>query len=167
MTNSFILKIKPFAYSSEDFYKDYHNFHHDDAGVDLFVLETIVAPARSQVKLKFGIATECLRKTMSSDNDEMMIQNVGYFLAPRSSISKTPLRMSNSMGIIDAGYRGELIAVCDNISDQPYGIEKGVRLFQILNTDLVSFKEVIISENLSDTSRGSGGFGSTNDIVLN
>ena len=104
---------------------------------------------------------------MSSDNDEMMIQNVGYFLAPRSSISKTPLRMSNSMGIIDAGYRGELIAVCDNISDQPYVIEKGVRLFQILNTDLVSFKEVIISENLSDTSRGSGGFGSTNDIVLN
>ena len=36
--------------------------------------------------------------------------NCSYYLYPRSSISKTPLRMSNSTGIIDAGYRGEIIA---------------------------------------------------------
>ena len=39
-----------------------------------------------------------------------------YMLVPRSSISKTPLRMANSIGIIDAGYRGEIMAAVDNIS---------------------------------------------------
>ena len=39
----------------------------------------------------------------------------GYYLYPRSSIVKTGLRLANSVGIIDAGYRGEIIAVVDNI----------------------------------------------------
>ena len=42
-----------------------------------------------------------------------------YYLYPRSSMgSKTPLRLSNSVGIIDAGYRGNIIGVVDNISDR-------------------------------------------------
>ena len=40
---------------------------------------------------------------------------------PRSSISKTPLRMSNSVGLIDGGYRGEIMASVDNISDDDSG----------------------------------------------
>ena len=45
----------------------------------------------------------------------------------RSSISKTPLRMSNSIGLIDGGYRGELKVYVDNISDDPFELKKGNR----------------------------------------
>ena len=79
---------------------------------------------------------------------------------PRSSISKTPLRMSNSIGLIDGGYRGEIMASCDNIKDYEYQVEKGQRLFQIVSPDLSSIQFTIV-DNLSDTSRGLGGFGST------
>ena len=49
-------------------------------------------------------------------------KNVSYYLYPRSSIIKTPLRMSNSVGIIDAGYRGNIIGCVDNIGDIPYTV---------------------------------------------
>ena len=73
----------------------------------------------------------------------------------------SPLRMSNSVGIIDAGYRGNLMASVDNISDEPFLIEKGTRLFQICGPTLsrVTFE---LTDTLSETSRGEGGFGSTN-----
>ena len=50
-------------------------------------------------------------------------------------ISKTPLRMSNSIGLIDGGYRGEIMAYCDNIKDFEYTINKGERLFQLVAVD--------------------------------
>jgi dUTP pyrophosphatase len=83
-----------------------------------------------------------------------------YLLMPRSSISKTPLRMSNSIGLIDAGYRGEIIAMVDNIKTEDYMIHIGDRLFQIVAMDgsPISFELV---DDLSETTRGSGGFGST------
>ena len=83
-----------------------------------------------------------------------------YLLIPRSSISKTPLRLSNSIGLIDGGYRGELIAYCDNISNDPYKVLKGQRLFQILAIDGVPLEIEMVSE-LSESIRGSSGFGST------
>ena len=83
-----------------------------------------------------------------------------YYLLPRSSISKTPLRMANSIGLIDGGYRGEIMAVCDNIKNDSYKIEKGQRLFQIVAFDNspIYYK---LTDKLSDTTRGIGGFGST------
>jgi dUTP pyrophosphatase len=69
--------------------------------------------------------------------------------------------MSNSIGLIDAGYRGELIAVVDNISDDNYLIKEGTRLFQIVNPSLTSFSRIEIMDNLTETERGTGGFGST------
>ena len=117
-----------------------------DAGYDLIVPERLVVPARA---LAFTI-----------DHKVRCLAESSYFLVPRSSISKTPLRMSNSLGIIDAGYRGHLMAKVDNLSDEDYVIELGVRLFQIclpfLNTPKVSFGVVD-----TDTDRGVGGFGST------
>ena len=84
----------------------------------------------------------------------------GYFLFPRSSISKTPLRLANSIGLIDGGYRGEIMAVCDNIKDYDFSISKGDRLFQLVSADLSTIEFKIVKE-LSDSTRGSGGFGST------
>jgi dUTPase len=70
------------------------------------------------------------------------------------------LRMSNSVGIIDAGYRGNIMAALDNHSDEPYVIKKGTRLFQICCPILSQINMKVVDE-LSDTSRDTGGFGST------
>ena len=83
-----------------------------------------------------------------------------YLLMARSSISKTPIRLSNSVGLIDAGYRGEIMAAVDNIKDISYKVEMGQRLFQIVAMDGSSI-QFDISDNLSDSARGKGGFGST------
>ena len=83
-----------------------------------------------------------------------------YYLFPRSSISKTPLRMSNSIGLIDGGYRGEIMASCDNIKDFNFKIEKGQRLFQLVAVDSSPISYKVVDE-LSETTRGQGGFGST------
>ena len=88
------------------------------------------------------------------------LDGISYFLMPRSIISKTPLRLANAVGLIDAGYRGEIMAAVDNIKDIPYKVEIGQRLFQIVAMDGSSIR-FDISDSLSDSSRGAGGFGST------
>jgi len=80
---------------------------------------------------------------------------------PRSGLSmKTPLRISNSPGLIDCDYRGNIGILVDNISDQWYTIKNHERLAQlmIIKVNQVQFEE---TENLSETDRGTGGFGST------
>jgi dUTP pyrophosphatase len=95
-------------------------------------------------------------------------QPVGYYMYPRSSISKTPLRLANSVGIIDSGYRGNLVAKFDIIITQNsnYVIEQHHRLLQICSGTLKPFRVFIVDtiEQLNkygDTERGEGGFGST------
>ena len=95
----------------------------------------------------------------------------GYYLYPRSSIVKTPFRLANSVGIIDSGYRGELMAVVDSISTESVDIKTSIqlhmpeysRLFQICSPTLESFfVEMVSDENdLGSSERGTGGFGST------
>jgi dUTP pyrophosphatase len=95
----------------------------------------------------------------------------GYYLYPRSSIVKTPFRLSNSVGIIDSGYRGEIMAVVDNIdlinNDTKMCVRKHMspmtRMFQICSPTLEPFLVEIVEseEDLGFTQRGSGGFGST------
>ena len=103
----------------------------------------------------------------------------GYYLYPRSSMgAKTPLRLSNSVGIIDAGYRGELGALLDNHDKVKrkaegmdenaifnyYTIQKGDRIVQICSPNLTYpiYPILVDSESeLGESIRGSGGFGST------
>jgi dUTP pyrophosphatase len=92
---------------------------------------------------------------------------------PRSSLSKTQLRLANSTGIIDAGYRGHLIGMFDVVNVQPNSSDdreadffgkKFDRYLQICAPGLVPILvEVVDSkEELGDeTERGEGGFGST------
>ncbi len=119
----------------------------DDAGLDLVAPADILVPAHGMATVDFGI--RCRRSGAG-----------GYYLYPRSSISKTPLRLANSVGIIDAGYRGNIMAKVDNISDDSYIIKKGDRLFQICMPDLRPFN-VVLGNVAVDTARGAGGFGST------
>ena len=141
------LLIKPLNDSAKEYYNNHKHFHKGDAGLDLYVLEDQIFKAGETAKIKLGISCE--------STDEK-----GYFLFPRSSISKTPLRLANSIGLIDGGYRGEIMAVCDNIKDYDFSISKGDRLFQLVSADLSTIEFEIVGE-LSDSTRGSGGFGST------
>jgi hypothetical protein len=88
-----------------------------------------------------------------------------YYLYPRSSIIKTPIRLSNSVGIIDRGYRGEIIAVVDNAdhTSNSFTIRAMERYFQICHPTLTPFKVVMVDskEELGQTERGNRGFGST------
>ena len=74
--------------------------------------------------------------------------------------SKTPLRLANSMGLIDKGYRGNIMGCFDNRSDEDYLIKKGDRLLQICSPSLDEISYELVDE-LDRTERGTGGFGST------
>ncbi len=129
------------------FYENHGHFHDGDAGLDLYVLENIKFEPNETKLIKLGISCEP--------------QNgVAYYLMPRSSISKTPLRMSNSIGLIDGGYRGEIMASCDNIKNFIYEVKAGERLFQLVASDSSPINYTI-ADTLTDTSRSDGGFGST------
>ena len=131
----------------DEFYKNHGHFHDGDAGLELYVIEDINSNPGETKAIKLGISCE------PEDGK-------AYYLFPRSSISKTPLRMANSIGLIDGGYRGEIMAVCDNIKKETYTVKKGQRLFQIGACDSSPIQYELVEE-LEKTTRGSGGFGST------
>ena len=79
---------------------------------------------------------------------------------PRSSVHSSGVRLANSVGVIDSGYRGPVKAVFDVKPDETYMYNVGDRFAQIMILPYpdVEFEEV---EELSSTERGEGGFGST------
>ena len=129
------------------------NGYQTDSGLDLLIPEKITVPRKSTgFKIKLGIKCE----PIFEDGKPR-----GFYLYPRSSTgSKTPLRLSNSVGIIDFTYRGELMACVDNVSDTDFVIEMGQRLFQICSPDLSPISTELC-DVLSETQRGAGGYGST------
>ena len=143
------LLIKPFSLEVKKMYEEHSHFHDGDAGLDLFVIHELTIQPGSSAFIHLQIACENM-------------DGKPYLVMPRSSISKTPLRLSNSVGLIDTGYRGEILAAVDNIKDIPYKVSPGQRLVQLVAMDgsPIHFK---IVDQLSETSRGSGGFGSTGE----
>lgn len=145
------LRLKPLNSDIKLLYSNHGHYNQGDIGLDLFFPEDFVVPKKSMgVMIDLGI--QCEGKI-----DDTFVP---YFLYPRSSISKTPLRMSNSVGIIDAGYRGNIMVAIDNMSDEDYQIQRGQRLFQICPwSDFKINLEIV--DILSESDRGNGGFGST------
>ncbi|NOZ75808.1 MAG: dUTP diphosphatase [FCB group bacterium] len=141
------LNIRPFSMEVKAMYTHHGHFHDGDAGLDLFVIHEQVIPAGSTATIHLQIACETLPAQP-------------YLLIPRSSIAKTGLRMSNSIGLIDAGYRGEIMAAVDNIRPTDEIITPGQRLFQLVAMDGSPIHFTLVNE-LSETTRGAGGFGST------
>ena len=141
------LFIKPHNNTALKFYRNHGHFHDGDAGLDLYVLEDLHFKPGETKAIKLGISCE-------------PEDGIAYYLFPRSSISKTPLRMANSIGLIDGGYRGEIMAVCDNIKSEDYTVEKGQRLFQLVAADSSPIEYELV-EKIEMTTRGAGGFGST------
>ena len=110
-------------------YNNNQFYNPGDSGLDLFCPETVTIQPGETYKINLQINCEALSES----------GNVSYYLYPRSSIIKTPLRMTNCVCIIDDGYRGDIIACVDNIKDYPYEIKQGDRLFQICSGDLSPF----------------------------
>ena len=136
------------------YYENHATFHDGDSGLDLFCPEDVVIEPKSTFFLNLKIRCEALHEN----------RNISYYLYPRSSLSKTPLRLANSVGIIDAGYRGNIMGAFDNMSDQPYYVKKGQRLLQICAPDLGMLSggiSLTLANSLSESDRGGGGYGST------
>ena len=123
-----------------------------DAGWDLrFTKDETVMPGSTHT-FEFGVSVQCVVEGSSTPLPLLML--------PRSSIVKTPLRMANSIGLIDSGYRGTLKAVVDHRGSEPYEVKRGQRLFQLvaLPTQAMQWRPVA---SLPNSARGDGGFGST------
>eukprot|EP01068_Selenidium_serpulae_P015262 Selendium_serpulae@DN6192_c0_g1_i8.p1 len=112
------LKFQCLTQTATELYTNHGSYNKGDSGLDLFVMEDDVIPAGESKMLPLGI------KASAWENDK----NVSFLIFPRSSISKTPLRLSNSIGLIDSGYRGELKLALDNIKTADYHVKKGERL---------------------------------------
>ena len=147
-----LLKLLPLNEQVAAMYAQHATFHDGDSGLDLFVVEDQTVKAFSTSFLKLGFKAAAV--------DTATGQNVSWLIFPRSSISKTPLRLANSIGLIDAGYRGELLAAVDNIRGEDFTVKAGDRLVQAVafNGGPISLS---IVESLDATTRGEGGFGST------
>lgn len=121
-----------------------------DAAFDLFlnIEESITLQPDQTVKVGCGIAMEIPEGHFG-------------FVVPRSSLSKRNLLLANTVGIIDSGYRGEIMAVIRNVGTTPEVLNPQDRLFQMA---IVPFTQVQFQQvtELSATARGEGGFGSTN-----
>ena len=115
-----------------------------DAGMDL-VITDIKGETEWDISYGFGISMEIPEGFMG-------------LVFPRSSIRKTDLILSNSVGVIDAGYRGEIQATFKKTGGAVYKIgDRGAQII-IMPHPSIEFQEV---EELTNTERGEGGFGST------
>lgn len=142
-----------------------------DAGFDLICPAAEEITGFNTTKLDMGVRGEMICRVLGpefsidscSQDSDFDGMPVAYFLYPRSSTgTKTPLRLANSIGIIDAGYRGNYIAAFDNIRPQAFTVEKGQRLVQICGPNLTYPLRVELVDDLDmHTERGAGGFGST------
>lgn len=119
--------------------------HHDDAGIDLYACGIHTVQPHKQAMIPIGIATE--------------IQE-GYvgLIWDKSSIGSKSIKTLG--GVIDAGYRGELHIMVHNLANEPYTFEHGHKVAQML-IQKIEFPDIVEATELSDTKRGTGGFGST------
>jgi dUTP pyrophosphatase len=125
----------------------------ENAGVDLLTAETWKGDGAHLLDL--GV------RAMLVDNETK--QPVHYWLLPRSSIYKTGYMMANSVGVIDASYRGILKAPVVPILAHSLmtGFTRGDRHFQIVAPDMGWISDIQRVSVLPETARGDGGFGST------
>jgi dUTP pyrophosphatase len=131
-----------------------------DAGMDLVATE-ILKDTPEQITYGVGIALE-------------IPDGFVGLVFPRSSIRKTGLQLSNSVGVIDSGYRGEIQATFNKVfggdrfydetklteitSNDFYKVGDRIAQIMIIPHPTIEFEE---ADELSDTERGEGGFGST------
>lgn len=122
--------------------------HIGDAGLDLYASEPFVLKPRSVGLIKTDIAIELPKGTEAQ-------------VRPRSGLAlNNRVTVLNSPGTIDEGYRGEIGVILVNHSDDSFVINAGMKIAQLVVKPVLSVEVIEVNE-LSNTSRGTGGFGST------
>lgn len=119
--------------------------HPEDAGLDLYALEDVMIESGQGKTARTGVAFA------------LPEGHVGM-IADRSSLAKKGIKTAG--GIIDAGYRGEILIVLWNLSSQAVLLKRGERIAQMLILPIVTPAVQEVTQ-LTDTKRGVGGFGST------
>lgn len=153
-------------------YKDHIDNHNQDvktnpfpnSGFDLIVPDDVTF---DQPMASLLINMEVKAEMVFFDSNKNSVESCAYYMFPRSSLSKTPLMLSNHTGIIDSGYRGYLMGAFRCLyfpqnSGNTYVVKKQTRLLQICHSSLCPIYVQLVDESLlSSTARGDGGFGST------
>lgn len=121
----------------------------EDLGYDLYSAETVVFPPRGHAIVPTGISIELT----ASDGTPM-----GALVRDRSSIAAR--RLITTAGVIDAGYRGEIKIVMENLADAEQTIHKGDKIANLLPYPVLT-TAVEIVDDLADSKRGEKGFGSS------
>ena len=121
----------------------------EDLGYDIYAAETLTIAPRGQALVPTGIAIEC-----TSPAGEKM----GALLRDKSSVASRRLVLTG--GVIDAGYRGEIKVLIENLSDAPAVIRVGDKLANLIPYPVLT-GEVRVVEDLTESSRKAGGFGSS------
>ena len=122
--------------------------HPGDAGMDVFSVEDMVLPSGGRALIHTGLVMQ-----LPSDAEAQV--------RPRSGLAlKHGVTVLNSPGTIDAGYRGEVGVILINLGDEPFHVEKGMKIAQIVVAP-VTRAEVVEVSAVDATDRGAGGFGST------
>lgn len=149
------------------------NHRWSDSGFDIPMPERVVDLKRGVYSFNLDIRVAATRESIIEDGLVGPVPSP-CLLLPRSSIYKTPFRLCNSIGLIDAGYRGDVQAKVDIHEDEPGAmlLEHGTRLFQIVRNNFLPWNKIVLVDtesqlpNAQDT-RGMGGFGSTGLQVEN
>jgi dUTP pyrophosphatase len=118
------------------------------AGVDLRIDQDVVIRPGEVVSAGLGVRVE-------------IPENTGLLLMPRSS---SVIVLTNTIGLVDPDYRGELKIKMKNTSQHTLMFSKGERVVQAVLVPIVSTTWVVVSDQLTPTSRGDGGFGSTGSM---
>ena len=123
--------------------------HPSDLGWDLFCVEGLDIAPGARVLVKTGIAIQ-------------FPDFVGGILKDRSSVA-SKMGLFVHAGVIDPNYRGEIMVLIHNNSIKPVGVDAGAKIAQmvLMPTFQVDSGDVVEVEELDDTDRGAGGFGST------
>jgi dUTP pyrophosphatase len=143
-----------------------HNFSvnndlYPNSGFDLYFADDV--EFHNDVKAKLvDFRVKCEMRYI--DTIQNISTHTGFYLYPRSSMSKTPLMLANHTGIIDSGYRGYIMGAFRNLVNlnEPWVVKQGEKLLQICSPNLQPFIVQLVDESFfQGTTRGSGGFGST------
>lgn len=122
--------------------------HEGDAGLDLRITHDVTLKPGERATVGTGLAVE-------------VPQGCVGLVFPRSGLaSKHGITLSNSVGVIDSGYRGEIGATLLNQSDETTTLDAGARVCQLIVMPFVPC-ELVPCEELTETERGAAGFGST------
>ena len=130
---------------------------HPDSGFDLFVTEDVVIPS-GEIKM-INMQVKCA--VYGNYKGSGSFVPLPYYLYPRSSVIKRGILLANSVGIIDSGYRGPLMAGFYNTRSNDVVIKAGERIVQICLSDLSPYYNVTLTDEIEKTERDEGGIGST------